>query len=95
MRAFGQFGGLDRPNPALVALPDPIMVAPANRVTLDPASALPENAGVAIRVRLPLSDTPLSDAATISGRELGPTIVSMTTLVAADSGPTFPAASVA
>ena len=50
-----------------VTTPEPIAVAPSNRVTVLPASAVPVNVGVTTLVMLSVLDAPLSEAASRSG----------------------------
>ena len=53
--------------PVGLALPEPIKVAPSNKVTVEFASAVPVNTGVVTLVILSVLDAPLSEAAVRSG----------------------------
>ena len=78
-----------------MAIPVPMAVVPSNRVTVLPTSAEPEKIGVAILVRLSVSDAPVSDAANRSGAvgAVGAT-VSITTGKGVVVTPTLPATSI-
>ena len=59
--------GGDGPRSRSVATPVPTTVAPSNKVTVLPASAVPVKVGLVTLVRLSVLDKPLSEAATRSG----------------------------
>src|SRR5919108_490970 len=82
------------PLPSAVAVPT--LVAPANRSTVLPASAVPVNVGVVTLVRLSVLEVPLSLAAARSGADgAAGAAVSTVTLRAVEAAETLPAASVA
>ena len=74
----------------------PTLVAPLKIVIVLPCSAVPVKVGVLLLVMLSVLDTPVSDAAVISGTDgAGGTAVSMVTAKAADGALRLPDLSVA
>ena len=76
-----------------VAVPLPSTVEPSSNCTVRPASAVPLNTGVVMRVMSSLFDEPLSLAAARSGVEMAGGVVSIVTESAAEFALALPAES--